>query len=318
MPPAARLAAPLFALALTAGPTLAQQGWRGYERGGIVGAGACPMPADPVTGNFACIIVDCAPRQAIRYGLDIQGGDVGDRFTGTLSVDGQPYPALEFNRLPGDWLTYRALHLPDLHNPLFAALKAGRTVSLDLTVEGGGAHSMSVGLSGSTRALAGVERACPNALRAAPLATPETAPERFVRFDAATTPEALAEARAALAAELADNDRMLRQMGAPAEQRVEAVLGHWPDGRRLLLAQVWHDTTAVYGMAGGTSRLYAAAPGGPWIEQIGGSAIAVWFDSQTAGRDGWPDLAVQVIEGGMSIPFIRWSWDGARYQRTGG
>ncbi len=147
--------------------------------------------------------------------------------------------------------------------------------------------------------------------------TPETAPDRFVPFAGPTTPENEAEARRLLAEGLAHNEALLKEMGAPTDQHVEAMVAVWPDGRRMLLATIHHNTAAVYGQSGAGAFLFAAAPGGEWEPQYSGPSFNVWLDAQAPGRDGWPDVILQHIQGGFDIPYARWSWAGDRYDFAG-
>ncbi|QYK41856.1 MAG: hypothetical protein KF887_01540 [Paracoccaceae bacterium] len=293
------------------------QGWRGFVQDGITGTGTCPMN-DAVTGNFACFMVECVPGRGLRYGIDIAGGDYGDAFTGGVQVDGRVLAGLPFARLPDSrWLVYRSPHDPALHGPLLAALQAGRRAQVDIDM--GTARDIfgPISLAGSSRALAPVLAACRAALAAPPPATPRTDPARFLAFHGQETPEAEVEARAALAAVLAENDRMLAQLGAPRTQTLRAAIAAWPDGRRIMVAHIGHDTTAVYGMGASGSHIFTAQPGGGWVQHLGTTGLAVWMDTGAPGVQGWPDLWMQSDGPGMANPFALWRWNGTAYAHAG-
>lgn len=255
-----------------------------------------------------CLSFVCTPDEE-RWEL-LASGQVGTLdFTDVLEVeldarvDGALEGYLTLNARAGFEDRYLVVYVRQLDDGLLGALRRGQAGTFTVRA-GDRTQEFGVTLDSSSRALGAVLGNCTDLQR---LATPETAPDRFVLLNGLSTDTAKDAARTALDDRISS---LLALQGAPDPDVRRAVEVRLADGWRFVDALV--GPSPELGLSNYARYFIAKPPNRDWVvfDPIE-DPPRIYIDLKRP-IGAWPNLLLTTSERDRTI-YERWYWDGENY-----
>jgi hypothetical protein len=264
-------------------------------------------PYDTEDGKL-CLSFVCTPEEEQWMLLaegSVEGLDVTEALELELDVrvDGALAGYLTLSARAGFENAFFAVYVRQLDDELLGALRRGQAGTFRVRAMKQ-ERELGMTLDGSSRALGAVLGNCGDLQR---LATPDTAPDRFVLLNGPSTEAAIDAARQALDDRIG---RLLALEGAPDPDVRRAVAVQLPDGWRFVDALV--GPSPELGYSNFARYFLVKPPNRDWVvfDPVE-NPPRIYIDRKRP-IGAWPNLLLTTAERDLTI-YERWYWDGSNY-----